>query len=135
MEIFNMRSLTQKQRFNTALISGIMAAVVLGIATGFIRRFINLSIIIWLVGFGVAWVIRKMGRGVQVKFSVLAGIYALVGVLLSDVVFLFGFSGILVPSAYLTVISYFLNQGVTSMIWLLYRVVAIYIAYNYSRVF
>lgn len=135
MEIFNMRSLTQKQRFNTAIIFGLIAAVVLGIATGFVRRFINFSLIIWAVGFGVAWVIKKMGRGVQVKFSVLAAIYALVGILLSDVVFLFGFAGILVPSAYFTVISYFLNQGITSMIWLLYRVVAIYIAYNYSRVF
>lgn len=135
MEIFNMRALTQKQRFNYALVSGLVAAVVLGIVSGFIRQFLNFSILIWAVGFGVAWTVRKMGRGVQLKFSILGAIYAIIGIWISDVVWMFGLGGILNPGAYYTVIRFFVAEDITSIIWMIYRLVAIYIAYNYSRVF
>ena len=135
MEIFNMRALTQKQRFNYALISGLVAAIVLGIVSGFIRQFLNFSILIWAVGFGIAWTVRKMGRGVQLKFSILGAIYAVIGIWISDVVWMFGLGGILNPGAYYTVIRFFVAEDITSIIWMLYRLVAIYIAYNYSRVF
>ena len=135
MEIFNLRSLTQRQRFNTALLMGFLATVVLGIATGFIRQYLNFTILIWGVGYGVAWTIKKFGRGVQVKFSILGAIYAVIGILMSDVVWMFGLSRIIDPSAYMTVLTFFLNDNITSIIWLLYRLVAIYIAYSYSRVF
>ena len=135
MEIFNMRALTQKQRFNYALISGLVAAIVLGIVSGFIRQFLNFSILIWAVGFGIAWTVRKMGRGVQLKFSILGAIYAVIGIWISDVVWMFGLGGILNPGAYYTVIRFFIAEDITSIIWMLYRLVAIYIAYNYSRVF
>ena len=135
MEIFNMRALTQKQRFNYALVSGLVAAVVLGVVSGFIRQFLNFSILIWAVGFGVAWTVRKMGRGVQLKFSILGAIYAVIGIWISDVVWMFGLGGILNPGAYYTVIRFFVAEDITSIIWMLYRLVGIYIAYNYSRVF
>ena len=135
MEIFNMRALTQKQRFNYALISGLVAAIGLGIVSGFIRQFLNFSILIWAVGFGIAWTVRKMGRGVQLKFSILGAIYAVIGIWISDVVWMFGLGGILNPGAYYTVIRFFIAEDITSIIWMLYRLVAIYIAYNYSRVF
>lgn len=135
MEIFNLRTLTQKQRFKTALIGGFVAAVVLGVLSGLIRQFLNFTILIWVVGFGIAWTIRKIGRGVQVKFSVLGAVYAVLGILISDVVWTFGLSRIIDPAAYMTVLTFFLNEDITSIIWLLYRLVAIYIAYTYSRVF
>lgn len=135
MEIFNMRALTQKQRFNYAIVFGFLAAVGLGIVSGFIRQFLNFSLLIWAVGFGVAWTIKKMGRGVQVKFSILGAIYAIIGIWISDVVWMFGLSGIVNPGAYLTVIRFFIAEDIASIIWMLYRLVAIYIAYNYSRVF
>ena len=117
------------------MISGLVAAIGLGIVSGFIRQFLNFSILIWAVGFGIAWTVRKMGRGVQLKFSILGAIYAVIGIWISDVVWMFGLGGILNPGAYYTVIRFFIAEDITSIIWMLYRLVAIYIAYNYSRVF
>lgn len=134
MEIFNLRALSQKQRFNYAIVSGLLAAIVLGVLTGLIRQTINFSFIVWAIGYGVAMTIKKLGRGVQVKFSVLGAIYAFIGILISDVVLTFGLARVLDPSAYLTVITLVLNEDISSIVWLVYRLIAIYIAYNYSRV-
>lgn len=47
MEIFNTRSLTQKQRFNVALLVGLVSAVVLGIVSGIFRNKVaNFSLVI-----------------------------------------------------------------------------------------
>ena len=134
MEIFNLRALSQKQRFNYAIVSGLLAAIVLGVLTGLIRQTINFSFIGWAIGYGVAMTIKKLGRGVQVKFSVLGAIYAFIGILISDVVLTFGLARVLDPSAYLTVITLVLKEDISSIVWLVYRLIAIYIAYNYSRV-
>lgn len=134
MEIFNLRSLGQRQRFIYAIVAGLIAAVVLGVVSGFIRQILNFSIVIWAVGFGIAWTIRKLGRGVQTKFSILGAVYAVIGILISDVVFMFGIGRLIEPQAYFTVLTLAANTDINSVIWLLYRFVAIYIAYNYSRV-
>lgn len=135
MEVFNTRTLTQKQKFNYALATGLVAAVVLGIVSGYVRRFLNFSVIIWAVGFGVAWIVRKTGRGVQVKFSVLGAVYAALGILISDVVWLFGIAGLLNPGYYYAALSLFIANDISSVVSMLFRFVAVYIAYNYSRVF
>ena len=135
MEVFNTRTLTQKQRFNTALITGLIAAVVLGIVSGYVRKLFNFSMIVWAIGSGIAWVIRKTGRGVQNKFSILGAVYAVLGIVISDVVWLFGIAALFSPGAYYVAISLFIAQDISSIIWLMFRLVAVYIAYNYSRVF
>lgn len=135
MEVFNTRTLTQKQRFNTALITGLIAALVVGVVSGYVRKVFNFSIIMWAIGYGVAWVIRKTGRGVQNKFSILGAVYTVLGILISDVVWLFGFAAIFNPGAYYVAISFFVAQDISSILWIMFRLVSVYIAYNYSRVF
>ncbi|CAM3703738.1 hypothetical protein ERUR111494_07755 [Erysipelothrix urinaevulpis] len=134
MEIFNIRALTQKQRYKYAFVSGLLAAIVLGVLTGVIRKQIDFSLLVWLVGYGVAMAIRKLGRGVQLKFSVTGVAFTLIGILISDVIAIFGLAQIFDLQAYITVIQLVLNDDIGSIVWLVYRLIALYIAYNYSRV-
>lgn len=134
MDVFNVRALTQKQRFTVAIIVGLLSSIILGILTGLIRSEINISIIIWGVGYGVAMAIQKFGRGVQKKFAILGVLFTLLGIVISDVVYTFGLSSLLDMSSYLLVIKLSLSEDVSSMIWLLHRFIALYIGYNYSRI-
>ena len=133
MDVFNVRALTQKQRFTVAIIVGLLSSIILGILTGLIRSEINISIIIWGVGY-VAMAIQKFGRGVQKKFAILGVLFTLLGIVISDVVYTFGLSSLLDMSSYLLVIKLSLSEDVSSMIWLLHRFIALYIGYNYSRI-
>lgn len=134
MDVFNVRALTQKQRFTVAIIVGLLSSIILGVLTGLIRSEINISIIIWGVGYGVAMAIQKFGRGVQKKFAILGVLFTLLGIVISDVVYTFGLSSLLDMSSYLLVIKLSLSEDVSSMIWLLHRFIALYIGYNYSRI-
>ncbi|HEY4537062.1 MAG TPA: hypothetical protein VIG45_01240 [Erysipelothrix sp.] len=134
MDVFNVRALTQKQRFTVAIIVGLLSSIILGVLTGLIRSEINISIIVWGVGYGVAMAIQKFGRGVQKKFAILGVLFTLLGIVISDVVYTFGLSNLLDMSSYLLVIKLSLSEDVSSMIWLLHRFIALYIGYNYSRI-
>lgn len=135
MEIFNTRSLTQKQRFNVALLVGLISAVVLGIVSGIFRNKVaNFSLIIVGVGYLIAFAIRKFGRGVQVKFSIAAAIFTFVAIVMSDVVTVMGVAGLFDLSSYQIIFKYAAQNEIHSVLWIAYRLLAIYISYNYSRI-
>ena len=134
MEVFNIRALTQKQRFTVAIIVGILSSVILGVLTGLLRSEINISIIVWGVGYGVAMAVQKFGRGVQKKFAFLGLACTLLGIIISDVVYTFGIASLFDFPSYVLVLKFSLSEDVSSMIWLLHRFIALYIGYNYSRI-
>lgn len=135
MEIFNTRSLTQKQRFNVALLVGLISAVVLGIVSGIFRNKVaNFSLIIVGVGYLIAFAIRKFGRGVQVKFSIVAAIFTFVAIVMSDVVTVMGVAGLFDLSSYQIIFKYAAQNEIHSVLWIAYRLLALYISYNYSRI-
>ncbi|CAM2833984.1 hypothetical protein [Erysipelothrix tonsillarum] len=135
MEIFNTRSLTQKQRFNVALLVGLISAVVLGIVSGIFRNKVaNFSLIIVGVGYLIAFAIRKFGRGVQVKFSIAAAIFTFVAIVMSDVVTVMGVAGLFDLSSYQIIFKYAAQNEIHSVLWIAYRLLALYISYNYSRI-
>lgn len=140
MEIFNTHRLTQKQRFNTALIVGIIASVVIGIAIGYLRRLIAISSgfdfsIVTIAGtYALAYVIRKVGRGVQVKFSILGGVLGFLLVSISNVI-AFGYPiiSILNLGLHLQILLTLISGSLNNLLMLVYQVFAVYIAYNQSR--
>lgn len=135
MEIFNTRSLTQKQRFNVALLVGLVSAVVLGIVSGIFRNKIaNFSLIIVGVGYLIALAIQKFGRGVQIKFSIAAALFTFLAIVMSDVVTVMGIAGLFDLSSYQIIFKYAAQNEIHSVLWIAYRLLAIYISYNYSRI-
>lgn len=135
MEIFNTRSLTQKQRFNVALLVGLVSAVVLGIVSGIFRNKIaNFSLVIVGVGYLIALAIQKFGRGVQIKFSIAAALFTFLAIVMSDVVTVMGIVGLFDLSSYQIIFKYAAQNEIHSVLWIAYRLLAIYISYNYSRI-
>ncbi|AZK43608.1 MULTISPECIES: hypothetical protein [Erysipelothrix] len=135
MEIFNTRSLTQKQRFNVALLVGVVSAVVLGIVSGIFRNKVaNFSLVIVGVGYLIALAIQKFGRGVQMKFSIIAALFTLLAIIISDVVTVMGIAGLFELSSYQIIFKYAAQNEIHSVLWIAYRLLAIYISYNYSRI-
>ncbi|QDE01902.1 hypothetical protein [Erysipelothrix rhusiopathiae] len=135
MEIFNTRSLTQKQRFNVALLVGLVSAVVLGIISGIFRNKVaNFSLVIVGVGYLIALAIQKFGRGVQIKFSIAASLFTFLAIVMSDVVTVMGIAGLFDLSSYQIIFKYAAQNEIHSVLWIAYRLLAIYISYNYSRI-
>lgn len=141
MEIFNTHRLTQKQRFNAAVVVGAVASIVIGIATGYARILIgtttgfDFSFVSIGAGYAIAYVLRKVGRGVQVKFSILGGILGFIAVSISNVLaFGFPLSFILNVSAHLNVWLNLFSGNLNTVLMLVYQVAAIYIAYTQSRI-
>lgn len=135
MEIFNTRSLTQKQRFNVALLVGLVSAVVLGFISGIFRNKVaNFSLVIVGVGYLIALAIQKFGRGVQIKFSIAAALFTFLAIVMSDVVTVMGIAGLFDLSSYQIIFKYAAQNEIHSVLWIAYRLLAIYISYNYSRI-
>ena len=141
MEVFNTRRLTQNQRFKTAIPVGIVAAIVLGFLAGKTSLIIGQST---GLGFGIinigaayllAMIIRKVGRGVQERFSVLGGVLAFVLVLISEAISLgLPFVSLFHLSTYRLVLNVILGNGISTILTLLYDGFAIYTAYMNSRI-
>lgn len=140
MQIFNTRALTQKQRFSLAVIVGIPSAILLGIAAGKLTQWIGIA-----TGFGfaiinigaaylLATVIRKVGRGVQERFSILAAILAVALVMISEIVSLgMPIVFIFYLDSYRWVLSMWFNSGISGLLSMIYNAIAVYVAYTYSR--
>ncbi len=141
MEVFNTKRLTQKQRFNSAIVIGAIASIVIGIATGFVRIAIaratgfELSIINMGAAYALAMVIQKVGRGVQQKFSILGGILGFVTISIANVVAI-GYPIIYIFNLglHLQIWAMYLAGGVNTLITLIYQGLSVYIAYYNSRI-
>lgn len=141
MKVFNTSALTQKQRFNQAVILGTVASVVLGIVVGYLRRFIAMGTgfefsFITIGGtYVLAMFIQKVGRGVQPKFSILGAVLGFVLVSISSVI-AFGYPLVAIFNLriHLSQWMMMLTGSFNTLFTLMYQVIAIYVAYSYSRI-
>ena len=140
MQVFNTHRLTQKQRFNAAIIVGTIAAIGIGILTGYLRLVIahssgfDFSIVSIGATYLLAFILRKVGRGVQVKFSVLGGILGFITVSISNVIaFGFPIHYVFNLNAHFMILMSLLNGSLSNVLMLAYQGYAIYIAYSQSR--
>lgn len=141
MKVFNTSALTQKQRFNQAVIVGTLASIVLGIIIGYLRLYIALGTgfefsIVTIGGtYVLAMVIQKVGRGVQPKFSILGAVLGFILVSISSVIaFGYPLMAIFNLRIHLSQWMLMLTGSFNSLFTLMYQVIAIYVAYSYSRI-
>lgn len=140
LRIFNTNSLGQNERFYKAVAYGIPTSIGIAIIFSFFQRLLmfRLSIIYLLIGYIIALVIRKQGRGVQPRFAYLGASLTLLAIFLGDLFTYYGTFIIQNPTLLLDgsilVLKSWLNPGINNLLGLLFRLYAIYYAYSNSRI-
>lgn len=140
-KVYNKTALSKHQRFRNALIYGGLTAIGLTIAYGIIVSIVRIQFSIMFIGIGylIGKVILEKGRGVQPKFSILAGVLAFLSFVIGDMIGAFGFGIFLYPTllpyGLLNVlISWFSVNSINGLLSLAFRLAGIYFAYNNARV-
>ena len=142
-QVFNKHALTRNQRFMRALLYGTLVSVGLCIAYGLISSLLSIEFSYAFVGIGylIGLTIQKMGRGVHVKFSVLAAVLAVLTFVFADLIAWFGF-GVFSSLEYfvfglktwVNLMMNFSTGGVSGLISLLFRGFGVIAAYQSARI-
>ena len=125
--IYNKSAITRKQRFQNALVSGIIASVLCVVAFIIMLRLFHTYFPALYVVFGyfIAFAIQRYGKGVQIQFAVLSVALTLFTIIFCDLQVFGGFSAIFS----------FLAQAGTARLWNIgYRAFALFVAYQNSRI-
>ncbi len=142
-QVFNKHALTRNQRFMRALLYGTLVSVGLCIAYGLISSLLSIEFSYAFVGIGylIGLTIQKMGRGVQVKFSVLAAVLAVLTFVFADLIAWFGFGVFSSPEyfvfglkAWVSLMLDFSSGGISGLISLLFRGFGVIAAYQSARI-
>lgn len=144
MQIYNARYADNNQRFIMACIASFVSAIGFGVLFGLIKSMLMIipSILFVIVGYGIAWVIRKTGRGVSQKFMVLGAIMTFLSILVADTCSIVGVGGFLSnifnPQMWSFALqawfSTYLSANLNSILGLILRGIGIYCGYIYSVV-
>ena len=130
LKIYNKQALTRNERFIRAVGYGVGATVGLTILYGLIARFLmfEFSVVYLAFGYAIGTVIRKYGRGVQVRFSVLAAVLAVLCFLFG---FTMGFQFFML--AFRMVLQSLIGTSMSALLSLMFRIGGVYLAYTTSR--
>jgi len=140
LKVFNTNSLGQNERFLKAVLLGIPLSLILSILFAIIQRLLRIRFSLLYLGLGylIAYVLRKYGRGVQPKFAFLGLALTFSAMLLGDIFTLTGFMILSNPSIFVDAIIITLNSwisiNINNLLTLLFRVYSLYIAYTSSRI-
>lgn len=143
MKVYNTGLLKNKQRFNIALLVGIISSIVFGFLLAFIHvQFSSIisyfySLLFVLVGMGIGYLIRYFGRGVEEKFCILAAVCTVIAILLSyffEAMLLAGFDFSLFPFYIQYMNAQLFNFTIYGIIRFMFIAYAIYMAYYYARI-
>lgn len=140
IQIFNTHALTSQQRFTRAIIAGTIGAIVIAVVYGALMQYIRIesSLLLIAVGYGIAMVVQKAGRGVQQRFSILRAVLCVFAILISDIISNFGFSALLNPTIWPTCFALLLKMYLSiefySLLGIVFRAAAVAVAYQYSRI-
>lgn len=140
IQIFNTHALTSQQRFTRAIIAGTIGAIVIAVVYGALMQYIRIesSLLLIAVGYGIAMVVQKAGRGVQQRFSILGAVLCVFAILISDIISNFGFSALLNPAIWPTcfalLLKMYLSISFYSLLGIVFRAAAVAVAYQYSRI-
>ena len=140
LKVFNTRALSANQRFTKALLYGIPGSLGLAIVYGLISSFMRIEFAIAFIGIGwaIGWIIRTYGRGVQVKFSILAAVLAAACFILADLIAYFGLSVFAYPLEVMALLpqwiaSYFVTD-INALLGLAFRAFGVVMAYQNARI-
>ncbi|MBQ4342467.1 MAG: hypothetical protein IJC38_01100 [Erysipelotrichaceae bacterium] len=142
-QVFNKGALTRNQRFARAVVFGTLASLGLCLVYGLISSSmrIEFSYAFVLMGYLIGLAIQKMGRGVQVQFSILGAVLAALTFVFADLIAWYGFSVftsldflIFGLRSWLNVMMNFTAGGVSGLLSLLFRGFGVIVAYQNSRI-
>lgn len=140
LKVFNSHAISRNQRFLKAILWGVPTALLTGIGYGIISYIspFEFSIVYIGIGYLIGYVIKNKGRGVHMRFSILAACLAILAILIGDVLSFFGpeaFGSIdSMLFAFSTTIMLWLSANIGTLISLLFRVAGVYFAYTNSRI-
>ena len=86
------------------------------------------------MGYFIGWVIQTYGHGVQQKFSILAVVYTILAIFLSEAIFYYLNIGISLGDAFIWVLQGYLDVSINSLLGLMLRVGGVMTAYQTSRI-
>lgn len=140
LKIYNKQALTRNERFIRAVVYGVGATagltVLYGILSALLR--IEFSVVYLAFGYAIGTVIRKLGRGVQVRFSVLAAVLAAICFVLGDMISMVGFSVFTNGFGFFFLVfrvalQSLLGTSMNALLALLFRIGGIALAYSSAR--
>ncbi len=140
LKIYNKNALTQKERFVQAIIFGTLATIGLIICYVLFNRIIGdweFQVAFIAVGYAIGYVVKKTGRGVQLKFSILAAILCTFVIAFGDL-FTYFPEIITYPNLWFDgfriILHVYSQLDFNAIIGLLFRATGIYIAYINGRI-
>lgn len=139
-KVYNKRAVTRQERFQKALVYGIIFTLLITLLYGLFTHFLHIefSIVYLFVGYLIGAVIQKYGRGVQIQFSILAAFLAVFCFLFGDMIAWFGLDVLFAPTfwsvALQAILSNYFNLNINSLLSLLFRVGGVYLAYSNARI-
>lgn len=140
LKVFNSHAISRNQRFAKAVFWGIPTSLLLGIGYGiisFISPF-EFSIVYIAIGYLIGYVIKTKGRGVHLRFSILAALLAVTTILIGDVLSFFGLEAFKSIGnlfyAFTTTFMFWLSVDIGTLLGLLFRAAGVYFAFTNSRI-
>jgi hypothetical protein len=140
LKVFNSHAISRNQRFTQAIIWGVPTALITGIIYGIVSSVspFEFSIVYIGIGYLIGYVIKIKGRGVHLRFSILAAGLTILAILIGDVLTFFGPEAFVsldsVIFAFSTTIMLWLSANIGTLISLLFRVAGVYFAYTNARI-
>lgn len=144
MQIYNSRYLDSNTKFALAIGASLVAAIVGGILYGLLSSILHVevSIVFVFIGWCIGYVIRTVGRGVHLRFSVLGAIMTLLAIFIGDAIAMVGIGNIFTyfsSAAGIGVIlqswlASLLSTNISSLLSLAFRAAGVYFGYQYSRI-
>ena len=136
MKVYNKTALTRNERFIKAIIYGTLATIIIAIGYGLIFNFAKIpfmfSMTYILIGYAIGYVIQIKGKGVHLRFSILAVILTLIAFLFGDLIRMFGLSIFANPTNLFLSIKLWLLR--IDMIELIFKGLGLYYAYINARI-
>lgn len=135
-KVYNTGALSNKQRFNRAIIVGFIAMILCIVVYVGIVSLIHVksSLLFLAMGYVIGWVIQNYGHGVQPKFSILAAVYTILAIFLSEAIFYYLNVGLSLNEAFIWVLQGYLDVSLNSLLGLMLRVAGVMSAYQTSRI-
>ena len=133
--ISNTRAISRHQCFQKALLFAFPAALLIGIAFGYINRFLPLDfqILYVIVGYLIGEIVKETGHGIQIQFAVLAVVLTLLAYLIGDLLCYYGIS-VFFSSALFSAAGSIVSYVATDIFGILFRLSGLYMAYLRSRI-
>lgn len=127
LKVYNKDAITRQQRFQNAVLVGVLAAAASIVLMVLIARmtFLHLQILYLASGYAIGTLICRYGRGVQIQFAILAAALAGLVIIICD---------LLIYGSFAAVLSLFAENSIDILWTVGYRLAALIIAWQTSRI-